>query len=546
MAVGSILLVSSLVPLLSLALQLPAQTFTAITVDGVRIQYDVIKKIDTSENAPLVVLLHGFSGNRIMMRMIAYALASEGLICVPVDLRGHGSSEGILESIDKFNQDVQAVIQSLEAQGIGNTKRIVLIGHSMGGGVTLASPTYSTSTIATIGIAPVASPEWVNTTIPANLLLVIATGDSVINATTVKQTFYKSVNGTLSFNTLHTMTGTSRELYVVDGSDHLNILYDETAIREIVKWVTRSVFGVDHNLAISTLTIQTAVYLSIVGGTIVIITGLAFVHWRITRARIAPIEVHDDEQKPNLKELIKISLFTIVITSVSGPLIAGLVGALLNVVSPLIFSNFIAALFLGNAVSFILVAWIQFRRRYPRVGYRKFVLTSLKASSLRIDLSLGIVGAIAFLILLAFTLGSQLTASYSTGSIRINMLPVYIMSFITTFFFFESLFIGVTRPLMGSGTAQILYSVIFESGLLYGTFILEMFIVSTVLSVITPIIRLEFFLLGLNLLLLPLVISRVSAVNLYVTTRGWIAQIIISALIFASLTIVFSPIIQSF
>ena len=70
------LLVSSFTPLWLLTNHLSAQTFTALTVDDVQIQYDIIKKSDTSGNSPLVVLLHGFSGNRIMMRMIAQALAT--------------------------------------------------------------------------------------------------------------------------------------------------------------------------------------------------------------------------------------------------------------------------------------------------------------------------------------------------------------------------------------------------------------------------------------------------------------------------------------
>ena len=123
---------------------------------------------------------------------------------------------------------------------MGDTSRIVLIGHSMGGGVGLTMGSQLASAVATIGVAPVSSPEWVNTSTPKNLLLIISTGDSVIDSKTVEQTFYKSVNGTLSFNEPHTINGTERELFIVENVDHLNILYNGQVVDEIVKWVTRN------------------------------------------------------------------------------------------------------------------------------------------------------------------------------------------------------------------------------------------------------------------------------------------------------------------
>ena len=76
-------------------------------------------KSSTPMDAPISILLHGFSGNRVMMRMIALALAEEGFICVAVDLRGHGSSEGTMGEQSGFINDVEAVIQSLQAKGMG-------------------------------------------------------------------------------------------------------------------------------------------------------------------------------------------------------------------------------------------------------------------------------------------------------------------------------------------------------------------------------------------------------------------------------------------
>ena len=151
----------------------------------------------------------------------------------------------------------------------------------MGGGVGLIVGSQLSSAVATNGVAPVSSLDWVNTTTPKNLLLIISTGDSVINLNEVEETFYKSVNGTLSFNILHTINGTERELFIVENVDHLNILYSGQVIDEIVKWLTRNVFGVEQSCSINPDFINAAVYMSLTGGTIVILSILLLVYGKL-------------------------------------------------------------------------------------------------------------------------------------------------------------------------------------------------------------------------------------------------------------------------
>ena len=538
---GAIIFALGLYPLALLSLQTPTNTFRTTAVDGVQIIYDVTMRPDTSMGAPIAILLHGFSGNRVMMRMIALALADKGFICASVDLRGHGSSEGIMGGLDDFSNDVKAVIESLQAEGIGDTSRIVLVGHSMGGGVILKLGSQLASAVATIGIAPVSSPDWVNTSIPRNLLLIISTGDAVIDSTTVKQTFYRSVNGTLEFNKPHDINGTKRELFVVDGADHLNILYNELAIGEILKWATSYVFGVEQSLAISPTLINVAVYVSLAGGTITIISTLSLVHMKMWREKKS-----EASRETDLKALSKIGLTSVLLAGVFGSLVAIVITFALGLATPLFFTNFITALFLGNSIIFGLLARTKLKRRNKEFSYFKFIKESIKKPSIAIDASLGIIGAIAFMVLFSLTLGNNITSTFSTASMRIISLPLYTLFFAFVFVFYESFFKGFARPMMGDGIKRMAYSVFFEFALLFLTFVLELVVITTILSLFMPFIRLEFFVLGLNLVVIPLVISILSAEVFYERTGGWIAQIIVSALIFATLTIVFSPALRFF
>lgn len=267
--VGILLFASGFSPLALMRLQTPFETFTATTIDNVLIRYDVTKKVNTAIDTPLAILLHGFSGNRVMMRMIALALAESGFICASVNLRGHGSSEGVMGGRDDFVKDIQAVILSLREKGLEDPIRIVLLGHSMGGGVVLNPKSQVEAVVATIGVTPVSFPKWVNTTTPKNLLLIISTGDTVINAMDVKQTFYKAVNGTREFNETHNIHGTARKLFVIEGVNHLNILYNEAVISEIVAWSTKYVFGEAQALTSNPNQTHAAAYVSLAGGHII-------------------------------------------------------------------------------------------------------------------------------------------------------------------------------------------------------------------------------------------------------------------------------------
>lgn len=94
-----------------------------------------------------------------------------------------------MSDLKLFNYDVKAVIDDLKARSLGDTTKIVLKGQSMGSGVIISSSQKLINACATIGIAPVTSPDWVYASSPKNLSLIISTKDSVINATSITQIF---------------------------------------------------------------------------------------------------------------------------------------------------------------------------------------------------------------------------------------------------------------------------------------------------------------------------------------------------------------------
>ena len=98
----------------------------ATSRDGVEIAYETHGRTD--ENAPAVVLIHGWAGNRTFWRRQVDLLA-ETYQVVAVDLGGHGESAAGRDdwNLPAFGDDVAAVVGELDAWDVA------LVGHSMGG-----------------------------------------------------------------------------------------------------------------------------------------------------------------------------------------------------------------------------------------------------------------------------------------------------------------------------------------------------------------------------------------------------------------------------
>lgn len=105
------------------------QTGTIHAEDGVRIAY-------TSEGQgdPAIIFVHGWTCDQTHWRF-QVAEFRKSFRVITIDLPGHGASGANRESwsMDGLGADVAAVVRGLEL------KRVILVGHSMGGSVVLAA-----------------------------------------------------------------------------------------------------------------------------------------------------------------------------------------------------------------------------------------------------------------------------------------------------------------------------------------------------------------------------------------------------------------------
>ena len=199
------------------------------------------------------------------------------------------------------------------------------------------------------------------------------------------------------------------------------------------------------------------------GGTIMILSVLSLVSGKLYLEK-DKVKV---TRKTHTKILLKTGFTVILLGGGVGSFITMGIVLVLQLITPLFFTNFITALFLGNSIIYGLFTRKKLKDNNPEFSYFRFLKESIKKSSLKINITLGVIGAAAFAVLFAFTLGSYTTNTFSTASIRLISLPMYTMLFVFVFMFYESFFKGYARPMMGEGIRRMGYSVFFEGVVLF-------------------------------------------------------------------------------
>lgn len=129
-------------PQATATLAVPTRAVTFITPDGLRLGGTIY-----GGGTVGVALSHQSDGTQNQWRGFARQLAAHGYMALAFDFRGRNTSEGPAD-VSKEDVDLRAAIRFLRAQG---ATRIVLIGASLGGAVTLrVAATESVAAVATL------------------------------------------------------------------------------------------------------------------------------------------------------------------------------------------------------------------------------------------------------------------------------------------------------------------------------------------------------------------------------------------------------------
>jgi len=109
-----------------------------------------------ANDAPVVLLAHGWGGHAGQMLPLAQVLASHGLRPVLIEMPGHGASSGSTSALPQFARAIEYVAARLQQQGF--TLR-ALIAHSLGANAGAFAAARGLAVQKLVLVAPPASPR---------------------------------------------------------------------------------------------------------------------------------------------------------------------------------------------------------------------------------------------------------------------------------------------------------------------------------------------------------------------------------------------------
>jgi len=207
-----------------------------------------------AQRPPAVVLIHGFSSDRVVMSALARRLAENGYGVLAIDVKGHGENRnpfnGGEADSSNLRGDVKQAVDYLRNSDLVDGSRIVVMGHSMGAGAALDYATHDPNLKGAVMISGgwVLGPER-----PKNALFIFAENDPVEpiqDTSTALAAHLADVSKIELGKTYGDFTqGNAVEAIRVPGVNHVTILSSPYAASAIVKWLD-STFGTARTGAI--------------------------------------------------------------------------------------------------------------------------------------------------------------------------------------------------------------------------------------------------------------------------------------------------------
>src|SRR5215472_189767 len=198
-----------------------------------------------AQRPPAVVLIHGFSGDRVIMSGLARRLAQNGYAVLAIDVSGHGQNRnpfnGDEASGGSLREDVKKAVEYLRNSNLVDGSRIVVMGHSMGSGAALDYATNDPNLKAAVMI----SGGWVlGPQRPKNALFIFAERDpdAPIQQTSIALAQHLAGVTQIELGKPYGdfAQGTAVEAIRMPGLNHVTIVNSPDAAATIVKWLDSS------------------------------------------------------------------------------------------------------------------------------------------------------------------------------------------------------------------------------------------------------------------------------------------------------------------
>ncbi len=193
------------------------------------------------QRPPAVLLVHGFSSDRVNSSALARRIAQNGYGVLAIDARGHGGNRNSFvesQSGNGLREDLKNAVEYLKQSKFVDGSRIVVMGHSMGAGATLDYATHDPSIKGNVMISggfSLDGPER-----PHNTLFIYAENDpGFIQELAATIGAHLAGLDKLELGKVYGdfASGTAVEAIKVGGVNHVTIMWSADAAQSIVQWL---------------------------------------------------------------------------------------------------------------------------------------------------------------------------------------------------------------------------------------------------------------------------------------------------------------------
>ena len=138
---------------------LPAQGVRVPTVQG-KTLFAWFVPVPGQMASPAVVVMHGWGANASLMLPVLAPLHAAGFAVLLLDARCHGQSDDArFTSLPRFAEDIEAGLDWLHKQAVVDTRRLAVMGHSVGAGAALLCATRRANVQAVVSLSAFAHPR---------------------------------------------------------------------------------------------------------------------------------------------------------------------------------------------------------------------------------------------------------------------------------------------------------------------------------------------------------------------------------------------------
>lgn len=237
------------VSLIGLARAQSGGSVRSVDVSGVPVTV-----FSTSDQAPTVVIAHGFAGSAQIMDPLARALMRSGFTVVTYDTDGHGHNPVPLTlensprwvSSDALQATLGKVLDWTRDQPEVDSTHIALLGHSMGAGAVVRyaaiNPDADLAAIMAISLPSATDIPAGQPAVPPNLLLLVGSLESTsFTSAAVEGLRAGYPQGTVGQTYGDMDVRTARSAMTIQGADHIGIVFNQATADAAAAWLFAAV-----------------------------------------------------------------------------------------------------------------------------------------------------------------------------------------------------------------------------------------------------------------------------------------------------------------